>query len=135
MTDMEEIKKKIASDPFARTLGVRFDEIREGYAKLSMQVRDDMINFNGSTHGGVIFALADIAFSAASNSHGTAAVALHANITYLKAVTPGSTLTATGIEENKTRKTGLYRITIQDGDGDQIAVFQGVVYRKGQPLL
>ncbi|MDF9407706.1 MAG: Acyl-coenzyme A thioesterase PaaI [Pelotomaculum sp. PtaB.Bin013] len=135
MPDMEKIKKKISTDPFARMLGVRFDELGEGYVKLSMQVRDDMLNFNGSMHGGVIFSLADIAFSAASNSHGTVAVALHADITYLKAVPPGSTLVATGVEKNKTRRTGLYSITIDDADGNHIAVFQGVVYRIDQPLF
>jgi len=135
MPDIKKIKDKISSDPFAGMLGVRFDEIGEGYVKLSMRVRDDMLNFNGSIHGGVIFSLADIAFSAASNSYGTVAVALHADITYLKAVPPGSTLVATGVEKNKTRRTGLYSITIDDADGNQIAVFQGVVYRKDQPLL
>lgn len=135
MPDMEKIKKKLSTDPFANMLGVRFDELGEGYAKLSMQVREEMLNFVGSIHGGVIFSLADIAFSAASNSHGTVAVALHADITYLKAVPPGSTLVATGVEKNKTRRTGLYSITIDDADGNQIAEFQGVVYRKGQPLF
>lgn len=135
MPDMKKIKDKIATDPFARLLGVKLEEIGEGHVKLSMQVRDEMLNFNGATHGGVIFSLADIAFSAASNSHGTVAVALHADITYLKAVPPGSTLVATGVEESKTRKTGLYRITVDDADGNHIAAFQGVVYRKDQPLL
>lgn len=135
MPDMEKIIAKIATDPFARMLGVKFDEIREGYVKLRLQVRDDMLNFNGSLHGGVIFSLADIAFSAASNSHGTVAVALHADITYLKAVPPGGTLVATGTEVNRTRRTGLYHISVDDADGNHIAEFQGVVYRKDQPLL
>jgi len=135
MPDLEKIKEKISTDPFAAMLGVRFDELGEGYVKLSMQVRDDMLNFNGSMHGGVIFSLADIAFSAASNSHGTVAVALHADITYLKSVPPGSTLTATGVEKNRTRRTGLYSINIDDADGNHIAVFQGVVYRMDQPLF
>jgi len=135
MPGMEKIKEKISTDPFAGMLGVRFDEMGEGYVKLSMRVRDDMLNFNGSLHGGVIYSLADIAFSAASNSHGTVAVALHADITYLKAVPPGSTLVATGAEKNRTRRTGLYSITIDDAEGNLIAVFEGVVYRKDQPLF
>jgi len=135
MLEFKEIKEKIFADPCAKLLGVKFLELKPGYAKVSMPVREDMLNFHGTTHGGIIFALADVAFSAASNSHGQLAVALNVNITYLKATSSGNTLIATGVEEKVTRKTGLYRITVEDEMGHLIAVFQGLVYRKEQPLL
>lgn len=129
------VYEKIASDSFARSLGVQFLEIRPGYARVSVKVRDDMVNFNGLTHGAVVFAVADVAFSAASNSHGQVAVALNVNITFLKATASGARLTATAVEEKLTRKTGLYRITVEDEEGDLVAVFEGLVYRKDSPVV
>ena len=49
-------------------------------------------------HGAAVFALADYAFAAASNSHGITAVALNVSISYIKAVECGAKLTATATE-------------------------------------
>jgi len=82
-----------------------------------------------SVHGGAIFALADLVFAAASNSHGTVAVAINANISFLKA-SAGGTLFADAREISKNPKLGTYTIDVTNEDGDVIAVFQGMVYRK-----
>ena len=39
--------------------GIEIEEAREGYARVSMVVRADMLNGHGIAHGGMIFALAD----------------------------------------------------------------------------
>ena len=62
------IAAHILKDPFARKLGARFEAIRPGYSRVVLKVADDMINFHGMTHGGVIFALGDMAFAAAGNA-------------------------------------------------------------------
>ena len=48
--------------------GIEIEEAREGYARIAMTVRADMLNGHGIAHGGMIFALADTAFAYACNS-------------------------------------------------------------------
>jgi acyl-CoA thioesterase len=90
-----------------------------------------MLNFHGMTHGGVIFALGDIAFAAASNSHGQTAVALNVAISYLKASRAGDRLVAEAVEQHTSGPTALYDITIRDDrTGELVAKSQDLVYRK-----
>ena len=126
--------EKIGCDPFARSLGIELVELRTGYSKLSMTVREEMLNFHGIPHGGAVFSLADAAFAAASNSHGTQAVALQMNISYLAAASSGIKLYTEATEEKLGKRTALYRITVTDEAGGLIASCQGLVYRRGKTI-
>lgn len=95
---LEEGKKRLAKDAFARLLGIELTEIRPGYASATLKVTPDLLNGEGLTHGGAIFGLADLVFAAASNSHGNLALALNVNISFLKATRGGAVLTAGGIK-------------------------------------
>ena len=64
---MNDIVSSIKSDPYANFLGIEFHKIGKGYALCKITITDDMINFTGLVHGGLVFSLADAAFSAASN--------------------------------------------------------------------
>lgn len=132
---MAGIAEKVRLDPFSGKAGIVLLEIRPGYAKTAMAVSEDMMNFNGVTHGAAVFAVADAAFAAASNSHGKVALALNINISYLKATRAGAKLTAAAAEENLTKRTALYRITVHDDENDLVAVAQGLVYRKNEPVI
>lgn len=125
-----EIRERIAGDPFCRREGFVLEELGAGYARVRTTVTEDMLNFHGSVHGGLIFALADAAFAAASNSHGVPAVALTATIHYLRPVAAGAVLVATATEENLTRRTALYRVIVALAEGPPVATFTGLVYRK-----
>ncbi|GAW91572.1 hotdog fold thioesterase [Calderihabitans maritimus] len=125
-----DIKKKLEKDALAKLLGVEILEVREGYAKTRVKVSKDLLNSLNTTHGAAIFAVADMALAAASNSYGQTAVALNVNITYLRATGEGTVLYATAEEENLTARTGLYRIVIRDEEGCKVAVAEGLVYRK-----
>ncbi len=87
-------------------------------------------NFQGIAHGGAIFSLADAAFAAASNSHGTPAVALAMSIQFLNAPRAGSRLTAEAREQRLGQRAGFYAMTVVDDDGTMIATCQGVVHRR-----
>jgi len=127
-----QVKEKIMADPFARHLNMRFLEVRPGYARVEMVVPDYLCNFHGGAHGAAIFSVADVAFSAASNAGGTVAVALSVTITYLQAPQPGAILTAEAGEESEGRRTRLYRVKVKDEKNNLIAIFEGLVYRKGE---
>lgn len=127
----EMILEYVQNDPFARQLGAQVVIVKPGHCRVTLTVTDDMLNFHGMTHGGVIFALGDIAFAAASNSHGQTAVALNVAISYLKASTSGDRLVAEAREQHTSGPTALYDITIRDErTGELVAKSQDLVYRK-----
>jgi acyl-CoA thioesterase len=125
-----EFLQKLTAHPFAELLGMEVVEVSPGQASVRMTVRDDMLNAMGTPHGGAVFALADTALAVASNSHGPMAVALDVSITYCRPAPVGAVLTARAVEENLTRSTGLYNITVTSEDGKLIAVARGTVFRK-----
>lgn len=126
--------KQVGREPFAQKFGIRLLEIDDGYSKVEMKFTSDMENILGMAHGGAIFALIDEAFETASNSHGTIAVALNMNITYVSPPSLGSPLTAEAREISRTQKTASYDIKVMDEKNNLIASCQALVYRKGNPL-
>ncbi|MFZ5639799.1 MAG: PaaI family thioesterase [Bacillota bacterium] len=135
METAQKILEKIsAGDIYARHNGIEIVEIRPGYAKTRMVVGENHLNAVNITHGAAVFGLVDLAFAAASNSHGQVAVALNMNISYVKATTVGNILTATATEDKLTNRTGLYRIVVEDEKGDLVAVAEGLVFRKNDTI-
>ena len=122
-----------ARDAFAGGNGMRLAEVRLGYARAEMTVEARHLNAVGILQGGAVFTLADVAFAAASNSHGVLAVACQADITYFKAVASGR-LTATAEEIARTHKLSTCLIRVTDEAGELVALFKGVAYIKGTPL-
>jgi uncharacterized protein (TIGR00369 family) len=47
--------------PFAQLLGIKLNEIKPGFAVLSVDIRHELIQNHGVVHGGVIASLADTA--------------------------------------------------------------------------
>ncbi len=130
---MDKVKNRLSRDQFAGHSGIELLEVSKGYAKAVMVLRQSHLNGVGTVHGGAIFTLADFAFAAASNSHGTVAVAINASISYVKAAVSG-TLTAEAKEESINPKLATYRVHITDESGDLVASFQGMVYRKKESV-
>jgi acyl-CoA thioesterase len=134
MTETERqaaIANHIRTDRFAAFLGAEIEVIEPGYSRVSMTVTSDMANFHGITHGGIIFGLGDIAFAAASNSHGQIAVALNVSISFLKPTNVGDRLVAEAREQHVGGRTALYEITVTDQEtGQLVAKSQAMVYRK-----
>jgi len=81
-------------------------------------------------HGGAIFTLADFTFAVAANTHGTVTVAINGNMSFMKAAFKGGILTATATEVSINPKLGTYTVNVTDDNGDLIAIFQGMAYRK-----
>ena len=130
----EAIFQQVAKEPFAQKFGLKLSDLSEGYSKVEMIFTPDMENIFGMAHGGALFALIDEAFETASNSHGTVAVALNLNITYVSSPAPGSKLIAEAKEFSLTPRTANYDIKVFDEHSRLIAACQALVYRKGTPL-
>jgi acyl-CoA thioesterase len=116
-------------DPASQKLGMTLDQIRPGYARMSMRVREDMLNGHGTCHGGYIFMLADSAFAFACNSHNFNAVGAGCSIDYLSPGREGDLLTAEAVEQALSGKTGVYDIVVSNQEGRKVALFRGKSHR------
>jgi acyl-CoA thioesterase len=122
------------NEPFAQKLKLELVDLQEGYSRVAMTITPELDNIFGMAHGGALFALMDAAFETACNSHGTVAVALNVNVTYVASPAPGSRITAEAREFSRTRKTANYHITVTDDQQQLLASCQALAYRKGTPL-
>ena len=130
---MQAIWDFFKNDRFAKHSGIELLEITPGRAKARMKIDDRHLNGVNVVHGGAIFTLADLVFAAASNSHGTVAVAINASIWFVKAAKEG-TLYAEAREVSCNPKLAVYSIEVTDDAGELVAKFEGMVYRKKDPI-
>ncbi len=114
-----------AGDHAAQALGLVLDEVGAGHARISMAVREDMINGHGICHGGLIFTLADTAFAYACNSRAPS-VAVHCTIDFLAPARLGERLSAVAAETALEGRSGFYDVTVTNECGATIALFRGV---------
>ena len=112
-------------DHMAQALGIVLDEMEPGRSRLSMTVRDDMVNGFRMCHGGMIFSLADCAFAYSCNSHNRKTVAAGAMIEFISAAQLGDRLTAVAEERSLVGRTGIYDVRVVDQKGELIALFRG----------
>ena len=128
------IFRKVSEEPFARKLNLELIKLDDGHSVVEMTFTADLENIFGMAHGGAIFGLIDVAFETAANSHGTIAVALNMNVTYMASPLPGARLRAEAKEINITFRTATYNISVMDDEERLIASCQAVVYRKNKKL-
>lgn len=124
-----------AHDACAALLGIEVTAIGPGTATMRMRVREDMLNGQGSCHGGILFTLGDAAFGYACNSRNEFSVAAGAHIELVRPAALGETLTASARERWLAGRTGLYDIEITNADGDAVAFMHGRAHRTRDPLL
>jgi len=114
-----------ARDRASDALGMKLIEVRPGYARMQMTVREDMVNLHGTAHGGLVFTLADSAFAYACNSHNKVAVASSCSIDFLRPAHLGETLTATAVEQALIGRSGVYDVRVENKRGELVALFRG----------
>lgn len=131
---MDRVAEKLRQDKFAQFVGIELVEVSLGRAKARLELQPHHLNSLGIVQGGAVFTLADFAFAAASNSHGTAAVAINVNISYVKASREG-TLIAEAEETSRSSKLGHYTVRVTDDSGGLVAIFQGMVFRKKESIF
>ncbi len=129
---MDEISEFFEKDLYARENGIELVHVGPGTARVRMEVRNEHRNSHGTVHGGAIFTLADAAFALASNSHGVPAAAINAHISFMKAARSG-TLHAEAREFALNPRLATYTVEVTDDEGEKIAIFQGMAYRKTPP--
>lgn len=109
------------SDTFAQHLGIELLEVAEDHGVATMPLGNAQRNGMHHAHGGAIFALADMAFAAASHASGQYWVNAQSSISYLA---PGRVGPLRG-EARKIRRgrhLGVYEVRITDADGTLVAI-------------
>ena len=129
--DSDALARRVADHLRARegtgkAFEIVIDEVREGYARIHMVVRADMLNGHGVAHGGMIFTLADTAFAYACNSRNVSTMANQASIVFLSPGKEGERLTAEAREQAVSGRSGVYQIRVTGEDGRDVAAFQGL---------
>lgn len=131
----EVVSKMMKDDLFSQWLGIEVVDVKEGFSKIKMIVRSQMINGLGIVHGGIAFSLADSAFAFACNNRNNLSVALDTSINFLKPVNINDELIAEAKEIHNGRSTGLYQITITNQHNHPVALFKGTCFRTNKKLV
>jgi len=130
MSDGDGIIKLIETrDRLIGIFGMVVEDAGPGTARVSMTVRPEFLNAASLCHGGAIFSLADVAFALASNSHGTMALALETSMNFMRPAPDGETLTAVATELSLGKTTGLYTVTVTNGEDKPVAFMKATAYR------
>jgi acyl-CoA thioesterase len=129
------VSHMMENDFFSQWMGVEVLEVKEGYSRIRMTIRKEMVNGFGIVHGGLPFSLADSAFAFACNNRNNLSVALDVTITFTKAVNVGDILTAEANEIHNGRSTGVYLVSIFNQKKEQVALFKGTCFRTGKKLI
>ena len=129
------VDKMMKDDLFSQWLGIEVLEVKEGYSKIKMTVRKEMINGFGIVHGGIAFSLGDSAFAFACNNRNNLSVALDTAINFTKPVHVGDELVAEAKEIHNGKSTGLYHISITNQRDHVVAFFKGTCFRTGKTLV
>lgn len=140
MIAKDELANKVVEymmneDSFSQWLGIQIIEIKEGYSKIKMTVRKEMMNGLRIIHGGIAFSMADSAFAFACNSRNNFSVALDTSINFLKPVHANDELIAEAKEIHNGKSTGLYQVTITNQRDHMVALFKGTCFRTGKKLV
>ncbi|CUH86245.1 Putative esterase/MT1895 [Phaeobacter sp. CECT 5382] len=125
MADKTKLARQfIEAIPHAKELGLVLQDIGDGMARISMPYDEKLIGDpkTGVIHGGAVSALMDTCCGAAVMSHpsapgGTATIDLR--IDYMRASTPGQTITTKATCHHITRSVAFVRAVAMDDDTDR----------------
>jgi phenylacetic acid degradation protein PaaD len=124
----ERVRKLFEDDAYAEHLGVELVSVSDKELVVALDVGPHHLNFLEGGHGGMVFSLADCAFSLASNSAGPRAVAIDTHMAFPAAAREGNRLTATATELVRGRTLATYHVTVVRDDGRTCGLFTGTVH-------
>ena len=131
----DAILQAVAKEPLARRFNMELMELETGYSAVEMTYEPSrMNNLYQRAHGGALYALIDEAFETAGQTHGTIAVAMNVNVTYMASPDPGARLRAEATEIKRTKRTAAYDIKVFDENRQLMATCQALAFRTGKPI-
>jgi len=127
LTPKQIVEKMMAKDNFSHWLGVNVNHINKGTCILSCVITKEMLNGFEISHGGISYSLADSSLAFAANSYGNKCVSIETSISHTRPTFLNDKLTATCKEINRSKRIGLYEVSITNQDDKLIAYFKGTV--------
>lgn len=128
---VQELKAREKDEPIASFLDMRLVEFTPGYAKVSMPVKKEYLNFNGYVFGGIIMSLVDQSFAYATNSLNFPSVASQINIHFIAAPEVGEELIGECRVLKSGRRAAVSEMTVTGKDGKLIARASGTTIPVG----
>src|SRR4030042_4094421 len=122
---VQELNAREKDEPVASFLDMRLVEFTPGYARVSMPVKNEYLNFNGYIFGGIIMSLVDQAFAYATNSLNFPSVASQINIHFISAPEVGDELIGECRVLKSGRRAAVSEMTVTGKDGKLIAKATG----------
>ncbi len=116
-----KLKAGAADEPIADFLGMRLVELSPGFAKITMKLKPEHLNFNGMVFGGIVMSIADQAFAYGTNSVISPSIATQFNIHLISGASPGDELIAECRVVKSGRRIGVSEMTVTDQAGKLIA--------------
>ena len=127
-TPHEIVSHMLNQDTFSNWLGIEVLELRAGYCKEQITIRNEMLNGFHIAHGGIAYSLADSALAFASNTYGIQCVSIETSISHVLKVELNDVLIADAIEVYRGKKTAIYEVRVQNQHNDLVALFKGTVF-------
>jgi acyl-CoA thioesterase len=125
------LQEKEKDEPVAKFLGMRLEECSPGYARVTMPMRPQYVNFNGMVFGGIVMAIADQAFAYGTNSILTPNLAVQFNINLISAVSATDILTAECRVAKSGKRISVSEMTVTNQDGRLVARASGTTLYTG----
>lgn len=122
------VQTMLKEDAFSNLLGMEVKHIDKGSCILSLEIKPDFVNGFNIAHGGLSYALADSALAFASNAYGYQCVSIETSISHTRPSFKGDKITATCIEENRSKRLGIYTVKVCNQNNKVIALFKGTVH-------
>ena len=134
---LEVVKKQFERDNYAKSLGIILDKLTDDAIQMHVQLREDMLNMYNRPHGGIIYSLADVAFSVLGNNKNNISVGLDCSITYHASPDPGTMLVVEGKILSNSRRTAAFLFDVyteKEGMRILVATMKSVSYRTGKSI-
>ncbi|MEM6293253.1 MAG: PaaI family thioesterase [Myxococcota bacterium] len=119
----------LARDELAQSLGIELLEVGEGTARGRLPAASQQRNGVGSTHGALIFALADIVLAAACNAYEDPSIGMQVNIAYIERPAEGD-LFADVEEVSRGGRIAHYTVAVTDARGVEVSRATAITYIK-----
>jgi acyl-CoA thioesterase len=123
-------KESVARDPMASFLGIRLEEIRRAYARLSVVIKPEYLNALDRAHGMILSAMIDQAAAVAANSMEDDVLLVELKINYLAAVSAGERITAEARPIDVKKSLSLWVVDVRNVSGSLVATGQALGYHR-----
>ncbi len=118
--DQDEVLASLPRVPFMDMLGIKPQLVTPERSVLSVEMKEELTNPYGMTHGGVFFTIADCCAGLTARADGRKYVTMDSQIHYLRQGPGSGTLTAESHVIKRGKTTCVVGVTVNDEAGREL---------------